>query len=98
MSAFAIVTGGTRGIGLAIARALGSEGRPVIVCGREPGGVEAAVADLRSLDLDVQGRACDFADRGALAKLTKELSGTPLEVLVNNAGIGELGALIDTTD
>ncbi len=77
----AVVTGGTDGIGLEIARQLMAKGASVIVCGRRADrlaaaameGMEAISADLSSAD------GCD--------QLVKKLTGRPIDILVNNAGM-----------
>ncbi|OWY63231.1 hypothetical protein B7486_54235, partial [cyanobacterium TDX16] len=54
-----LVAGGTRGLGLAIARALGEQGAGVHVCGRTAGDVEAACAHLALRGVPVRGRTAD---------------------------------------
>ncbi len=86
----ALVTGGTRGIGLAIARALASEGLDLALCGRRPAeGVAAALGELRSLDREVLYVSADIAspnDRSRLLDAVIERYGA-VDVLVNNAGM-----------
>lgn len=82
-----IVTGGTRGIGEAIARALGRAGGRVVVASRKPEGVDAAVARLRALGLEVLGVACHTGKPDDVERLvgsTIERFGR-VDVLVNNA-------------
>ena len=85
----AIVTGGTRGIGLAIARRLAQEGFDLALCGlRPPEAVGEAVAGLRASGADVSYARCDVAiraDRERLVAAVRERFGR-LHVLVNNAG------------
>ena len=86
----ALVTGGSSGIGLAIARALGEEGYRLTVSARRPEKLDAAVEGLRSEGLDVQSVAANMADEdevvGVFAK-HRDAYGR-LDVLVNNAGVG----------
>ena len=85
----AIVTGGTRGIGLAIARLLAEDGASVVVSGRDAARLEAAVKDLESLGAPAMAVAADAAkreDADRLVEATRERFGR-LDVLVNNAGI-----------
>jgi 3-oxoacyl-[acyl-carrier protein] reductase len=85
----AIVTGGTRGIGLAIARALAEDGASVVVSGRDAGRLESAVKELETLGASVLGVAADQSKRedcDRLVDAAKERFGR-IDVLVNNAGI-----------
>ncbi len=86
----ALVTGGTRGIGLGIAEALGREGFALAVCGTRPEQDAApALAALKKHATEVLYCRCDVADRAArermLESIERGLGG--LHVLVNNAGI-----------
>jgi len=83
-----IVTGGTRGIGLAIAKACLAEGARVSICGRGADSLDAALAQLGD---GAQGAVCDVSDADALAayisKAATDLGG--LFALVNNpSGFG----------
>jgi NAD(P)-dependent dehydrogenase (short-subunit alcohol dehydrogenase family) len=86
----ALVTGGTRGIGLGVARALAREGFDLAVCGtREPSAAAAAVAELRELGAEamyVQADISETAARKKLLEAVREQFGR-LHVLVNNAGV-----------
>jgi len=86
----ALITGGTRGIGLGIARSLAAEGCALALCGRRAEGeVEEALTGLRALGADVlyrQADVADRADRAALLDAVRERFGR-LNVLVNNAGV-----------
>lgn len=99
----AIVTGGTKGIGLAIARALLDAGGRVMVTGRDQAGVDAAVAQLREGTSDlhaVAGKAVDVRDRAAVEGLidaTVRQFGS-LNTLINNAGVGAFAEVEKTTD
>ncbi|HLL22642.1 MAG TPA: SDR family oxidoreductase [Kofleriaceae bacterium] len=87
----ALVTGGGRGIGAAIARALAGAGARVVVCGRKR-------ADLDVIARDVDGTAveCDLTDRAATDRMVASLG--EIAVLVNNAGIAESAPLEKTSD
>jgi 3-oxoacyl-[acyl-carrier protein] reductase len=88
----AVVTGGSKGIGLEVARALVAEGVSVLICARNPGEIERAVETLRSRagDAKVAGHEADVSDAGQVAGLfdfaDRELGG--VEILINNAGTG----------
>ena len=86
---YALVTGGTRGIGRAIAASLLDEGATVAICGRDPKSTERAVSELRERGA-VTGLACDVADPGQVERLFR-LAGESfpgLDLLINNAGVG----------
>ena len=85
----AVVTGGTRGIGLAIARALAEDGASVVVSGRDAARLESAVTELEGLGAAAAGVAADQSKRedcDRLVDAAKERFGR-IDVLVNNAGI-----------
>lgn len=90
MKKVALVTGGTRGIGLGIATALAREGYDLALCGlREEGAVAAVLDGLRALGGAVCYTRCDVrrrADREALLADVRARCGA-LHVLVNNAGM-----------
>ena len=84
----ALVTGGTRGIGLEVARGLGRAGATVVLVGQDGGRVERAVADLLLEDVDATGRAVDVADPSAVAVLADSLGPlAAVDVLVNAAAV-----------
>jgi len=86
----ALVTGGSRGIGLGIARYLAAEGWSLVICGVRPESQVASVIDeLRATETGVlycQADVSDCADRAALLGATREHYGQ-LNLLVNNAGV-----------
>lgn len=94
----AFISGSTRGIGFAVARALASEGVAVVLHGRTPGAVEQAVARLRAdvADSDVSGLAGDVADARQLQEVAESVG--EVDVLVNNVGIFEVKPFEDISD
>lgn len=85
----ALVTGGSRGIGRAIALRLGQEGADVAICARNVDQAGEIADEIESLGRKCLVRACDVADAeqaGALIALTVEELGQ-LNILVNNAGV-----------
>jgi NAD(P)-dependent dehydrogenase (short-subunit alcohol dehydrogenase family) len=86
----AIVTGGSSGIGLAIARVLGEEGYGLTVAARRPEKLEEAVEGLRADGYDVNAVSGNLADEALVQEVVRshrERFGR-LDVLVNNAGVG----------
>jgi NAD(P)-dependent dehydrogenase (short-subunit alcohol dehydrogenase family) len=87
----AIVTGGSKGIGLAIARALAYRGANVFICARGKAALDGALEDLRSKAMSrVEGTTCDVRDyeqvREMINKAAQLLGG--VDILINNAGVG----------
>jgi len=89
----ALITGASRGIGLAIARALGRLGAKVSICARDPQKLEAAAAGLKREGATVLAISADITRSSDIATLVEKtsLSLGPIEILVNNAGIGYFG-------
>ncbi|MGW7535290.1 SDR family oxidoreductase [Amycolatopsis sp. NPDC054798] len=81
----ALVTGANKGIGLAIARGLGSLGFTVAVGARNENNREKAVGELRAAGIDAFGVALDVTSDDSVAAAAKSLE--RLDVLINNAGI-----------
>ncbi len=91
MRRVALVTGGTRGIGLGIARALARDGFDLVVCGlREEAQVAPALAELRAEGAAAHYVRADVGERGDRLRLVSEIRERMgrLHVLVNNAGVG----------
>ncbi|HEU4723991.1 MAG TPA: glucose 1-dehydrogenase [Candidatus Eisenbacteria bacterium] len=85
----AIVTGGSRGLGFAMAGGLARAGASVVVAARSADAVERAAAGLRASGADAIGVVCDVREESSVASLvtaTVERHGR-LDILVNNAGI-----------
>jgi NAD(P)-dependent dehydrogenase (short-subunit alcohol dehydrogenase family) len=85
----AVISGSTRGFGLAIARAYAMAGARVVVSSRSQASVDQAVESLRQAGGEASGIACDVGEREqvvALAKYAVQTYGS-FEVWVNNAGI-----------
>lgn len=84
----ALVTGGSRGIGLACARLLAREGAVVAIASRSPEHLDAAKRSLAAERLDVAIFASDLRDARAAARMVDELEARvgPLELLINSAG------------
>lgn len=86
----ALVTGGSSGIGLAIARALGQDGYSLTVSARRPEKLEEAAAGLRDEGFEVESVPANMAKEEEILALVakhRERFGR-LDVLINNAGVG----------
>lgn len=88
----AVVTGGSRGIGLETVRLLSAQGAQVSFTGRSKKGVEKALDQLGH-PANVTGHACDVRDTAAMAAIIAE----GCDILVNNAAIGGGFAQLHTT-
>jgi 3-oxoacyl-[acyl-carrier protein] reductase len=90
----AVVLGGSRGIGRAIADTLAGEGAGVAVCARNADQVTSAVAELKALGVPATGAAIDITNASALtswiARVAQELGG--IDMLFSNAGAMAQGA------
>jgi NAD(P)-dependent dehydrogenase (short-subunit alcohol dehydrogenase family) len=91
----AIVTGGTKGIGLALARGLLDRGARVAICSRDKREVEGKEADLRSRfgEGNVIGQVCDVSIWESVRDFFSEVKHSfgGLDILINNAGVGFFG-------
>jgi glucose 1-dehydrogenase len=94
----AVITGGSRGLGLGIAQAYAAAGAKVVIASRSQGSVDAAVMSIQAAGGQVCGMTCDVADLEQVKKLAELAIRTfgRLDIWVNNAGIaGPYGATID---
>jgi 3-oxoacyl-[acyl-carrier protein] reductase len=90
-----IITGASRGIGRAIARAFAAEGARVAICARDPAAVAETGAELALHAQAVIARTVDVTDSGGVKAFVEEVAATwgGVDVLVNNAGQGRGGSL-----
>jgi 3-oxoacyl-[acyl-carrier protein] reductase len=96
----ALVTGGSRGIGRAIALRLARLGVAVAICGRDAQALSATEAELKKSGTPVYSQIADVsrsADITALVDKTQAALG-PISILVNNAGIGLFGPAHEKTE
>ena len=84
----ALVTGGSRGLGLQMAHALGEAGARIMLSSRKAADLEEAVADLQAAGIDARWVTADCADEASITHLVDETLQRmgPIDILVNNAG------------
>lgn len=92
----AVVTGGTKGIGRAIAESLLKAGASVFVCARDKSGLKHALEQLSALG-KIEGEVCDVRSEAQVKMMFDEALRVfgGVDILVNNAGVGVFGKTID---
>lgn len=95
----AIVTGGGRGLGLAISRALAKEGCRLALCSRDQATIDQAVVSLGGYD-DVWGMACDVSQPEEVNRFVEKVLARygRIDILVNNAGQCYVGPATELTE
>jgi NAD(P)-dependent dehydrogenase (short-subunit alcohol dehydrogenase family) len=92
----ALITGGTRGLGLALARELASGGCRLVICARHENELASAAAELSALGAEVLPQVCDVSQReevDQMLRVARQQFG-PIDILVNNAGSIVVGPLM----
>jgi short-subunit dehydrogenase len=94
-----LITGGSRGLGMALAREFASRGSRVTICARDAQKLSAAREQLERVGFKIDTISCDITKESEINRLVGELQAKdgPLDVLVNNAGRIEVGPLETTT-
>ncbi len=92
----AIVTGGTKGIGAAVARTLLENGAKVFICGRDKSGLKKAIGELSAFG-NVEGEVCDIRSESQVKQMIGECVRVfgGIDILVNNAGVGVFGQTVE---
>lgn len=93
----ALVTGATRGIGLAIARALSAQGCRLVITGRDESALRRVSRELTSGKKEVLAQPCDVRDPQSVDDLVRAVRRKfkRLDILINNAGIAQPSLTID---
>ena len=97
----ALVTGGSKGLGKAMARGFAEAGADVMISSRHEDELKAAAAEIgEGLDVRVEYRVADMSDRDQQTELATEAEKTlgKIDILVNNAGSNSPQTLEETTD
>lgn len=96
----AIITGGSRGIGRAVAQCLAEDGASVVVSGLDPARLKAATKELEGFGAPVLGVVADVARREDVERLVDQTKDrfARIDVLVNNAGITRDALLVRMKD
>jgi NAD(P)-dependent dehydrogenase (short-subunit alcohol dehydrogenase family) len=96
----AVVTGGSKGLGKAIAAELLAEGAQVVICSRDEAELEATAAELRKPGGTVFAFRCDVTDPGQVAAFISQAASVlgGIDILVNNAGAARPGRFETLSD
>lgn len=91
-----LITGGSRGLGLALARQMVRERARVAICGRDPESLEQALSSLAGTSAEVMAVPADVTDQASVEELIEKVRQRfgPIDVLVNNAGVIEVGPAV----
>jgi uncharacterized protein len=91
---WALVTGASAGIGVALARELASHGAKLILTARRKDRLDALAAELRAKGTEVRTRVADLNEATAPQQIfdATEGAGLPIDILIDNAGLGQFGA------
>ena len=94
-----LITGGSRGLGLALAREFAKQGCRLALCARTGEDLDAARADLEARGADVMTYVCDVSDPTQVGQMVDAVAESlgRIDVLVNNAGIISVGPVQDMT-
>src|SRR5690606_26236078 len=88
-----LITGGSRGLGLVLARQLTKKGAIVAICARDKSELDKAVTQIRSFGGNISAFECDVSDKEAVELMVREVTAElgAIDILVNNAGIIQIG-------
>lgn len=90
-----LITGGSRGLGLVMARAFAREGARLVLCARDEQELQQAQTDVEQFGVEVMTVPCDITNRQAVNEMVAAVNSRfgAVDVLVNNAGVIQVGPL-----
>ena len=90
-----LITGGSRGLGLVMAREFAREGARLVLCARDEQDLDQARLDLEKLGAEVMVAACDVTNREDVDAMIADVNGRfgGIDVLINNAGVIQVGPI-----
>src|SRR5690349_12825222 len=90
-----LITGGSRGLGLVLAREFARHGAQIALCARDQAEVDRALDELGEQGVSAAGLACDVGDRAQVERMVDALRlyFGRIDVLVNNAGVIQVGPM-----
>ena len=97
----AVITGGTVGIGLAVAKALAQEGVHLVICARDKTRLDSVVDDLKgTYQVDVTGIKADVSVAADIDSLVEQIKSLyqGVDILINNAGVGSDETIMEAPD
>jgi NAD(P)-dependent dehydrogenase (short-subunit alcohol dehydrogenase family) len=102
MGSTVLITGATTGIGRATAISMARNGHRVFVTGRKLAAIEAVIAEAGAVAGSIEGIVLDVTDATSIAAAKEEVDrrtgGVGLDVLINNAGYGQVGPVLGVTE
>ncbi len=96
----ALITGGSQGIGKAIAKEIGTYGAKVVICSRSSKSVDAASRHLKDLGVEAMGMSCDVSSKQEIDALVDKTIAQygRIDFLVNNAGLYPVTNFLEMTE
>lgn len=95
-----MITGGSGGIGQALAKLFAEVGHSVCICGRDEKKLSAVQQALVTTGTNILALVCDITDRGQVSRLADDVRSSlgEVEILINNAGIARAVSFLETPD